>query len=285
MSVGILLVATGEKYVQEAIPLVESIRLHMSDIPIHVVTDVETNIPDNLFDEVDRADVDFSDIPADKRGFMFRDYALTRSKFDRTVHIYTDTYIGTSLYEVFHGLSRFELIVGAAPARVDSYGDSSIPYSKQDPGSYLVIPRINCGFIAYTRKLVEKEFFEKWINLYRMGIEAAERRNRPKYSDQSEFRKLLWNSDVNFQIMPPEFNFRTGAPQYLDGHVRIAHGRPPMGRENLMAFINSFTGRRLYVPYKELIFQSENGDWESISYDEWHEQEKNNTCHRKIAVA
>ena len=129
MKAGVLLVATGEKYVNEVIPLVESIRRHMPDIPIHVVTDTETNIPDGIFDDIQRKTFDLNGIPDNKSGFLFRDSALKCSKFEYTVHIDTDTYVGAPFYEVFHGLHRFELLVGAAPAKIDNYGDVSIPFS------------------------------------------------------------------------------------------------------------------------------------------------------------
>ena len=70
MKAGVLLVATGEKYVNEAIPLVESIRRHMPDIPIHVVTDTETNIPDGIFDDIQRKTFDLNGIPEQKWFFV-----------------------------------------------------------------------------------------------------------------------------------------------------------------------------------------------------------------------
>ncbi len=279
MNAGVLLVATGEKYVNEAKPLVKSIRRFMPDIPIHVVTDLQTDIPEGLFDSIDRADIDLSDLDSKHRGFMFRDIALTRTPFDYTVHVDTDTLLGAPVYDVFHGLKqRFELMVAAAPAKVGKFGDDSIPFEEQEDSSFMVIPRINCGFISYRKSIVESGFFDKWVKMYRDGIPAAIRRGRTKFSDQSLFRRLLWESDINFQIMPPEYNLRTGAPQYLDGPVRIAHGRPPMGRENCMNFINSFTGRRLYVPYLELVHQVEGekarkNQWHRSSYKDWEQSQ------------
>jgi len=274
---GILIVATGDKYVKEAQPLVASIRRCMPDVPIAVATDLVTSVDENLFDMVDRAEIDLSDVPPRHHGFMFRDYALMRTPFDYTIHIDTDTIFGSSAYELFHALKRFELLVVAAPAKLSGYGISSEGMPSEENVSIPVVPRVNCGFMAYRKSAITSGFFDHWIELYRNGIDRAERNGRTKYSDQSVFRQAIWNSDINYQVMPPEYNFRTGAPQYLDGPVRLAHGRPPMGRELLIEYVNSFEGRRLYVPYREMIYQAQDPegkkmDFSPLSYTDWLEK-------------
>jgi len=272
---GILIVATGEKNVAEAMPLVASIRQYMPDVTLAVVTDLTTPIEEGLFDIIDRADMDLSDVPSNHHGFMFRDYALMRTPFDYTVHIDTDTIFGASAYELFHALKRFELLVAAAPAKVKGYGVSSDNMATEDMVSFPVVPRVNCGFMAYRKSAITSGFFDHWIELYKKGIGYAARNGRPKFSDQSVFRTAIWDSTINYQMMPAEYNFRTGSPQYLDGLVRIAHGRPPMGRELFMKYINCFEGRRLYVPYKEMIFQAEDTNWNrkavltTLEYQTW----------------
>jgi len=255
---GILIVATGEKYVAEAMPLIASIRQYMPDVPLAVVTDLTTPIPEGHFDP-------------NHHGFMFRDYALMRTPFDYTIHIDTDTIFGGSTYELFHALKRFELLVAAAPSKVRGYGVSSDTMA---------------GFMAYRKSAVTSGFFDHWIELYKKGIDYAAKNGRPKFSDQSVFRRAIWDSTINYQMMPPEYNFRTGSPQYLDGLVRIAHGRPPMGRELFMQYINSFEGRRLYVPYREMIFQAEDTNWNrkavltTLEYQTWLKE--NNLSKPKI---
>jgi len=269
MKSGILLVATGKKYIEEGKPLIKSIRHYMPEVRVHLVTDAVTEFDDSLFDSHDRFDVDLSTYSEKFRGFLFRDLALERSPFDFTVHMDCDTILGAPLYEMFHALQRFELIVGAAPAKVRGYGNSSssLPENCETP-SVPVVPRINCGVIGYRKNCVEDGFFKAWTEMYIKGMEPAMRKGRTKFSDQSVFRKMIWNSGVNFLLLPPEFNFRTGAPQYLEGPVRIAHGRPPMGREKLISFVNSSEEQRLYVPYKSMIVRT-NTEWKEISITDY----------------
>lgn len=285
MNCGILLVATGEKYVNEALPLVSSIRHYMPDVKIAVITDESTKIDESIFDIVERPPINLDDVPANHHGFMFRDYALTLTPFDYTLHVDTDTIFGHACYEIFHGLKRFDLLVAGAPARVRGFGEDSNRLPQSDVASIPIVPRINCGFIAYRRRLITSGFFKQWIELYKNGIAGAARKGRTKFSDQSVFRRAIWNSDVNYQLMPPEYNFRTGAPQYLDGFVKIAHGRPPMGREIFIEFVNSFEGRRLYVPYRELICHDEEKIWPSISYTEWLSKSQFSRPAKKVQYA
>ncbi len=254
-SCGILLVATGEKYVEEALPLVRSIRTHHADVPVHLISDSDTSVPSGMFDGVTHFDPDIQDLPPRHQGFMYRDLALELTPFDRTLHIDCDTIIGAPVYELFHALSRFELVVGAAPAKVSTFGFASERLPEETDKHAMVIPRINCGMICYHKKIIEQGFFSEWVKLYRQGIEPAARRGRVLFSDQSVFRKHLWQFRLNFMISPTEFNFRTGAPNYLDGAVRIAHGRPPMGRQKFIEFINEIQTPRLYLPYQTLTFR------------------------------
>lgn len=256
--------ATGDKYVDEAIPLIASIRQFMPDVLIHFVTDEATTIADGLVDSVDRLDVDLSDYPQQFRGYLFRVLSLQRSPFERTVHMDCDTILGTSIYEMFHALQRFELLVGAAPMKLLTYGNSSemLPEDCDKP-SVPVVPRINVGVIGYNRSCMESGFFAHWCKLFKHGMAPATKKGRTKFGDQSVFRKAIWETNVNFLLLPPEFHLRTGAPQYLHGKVRIAHGRPPVGREKLIAFVNSYTEQRLYLPYQSMMIKRSN-NWVNV---------------------
>ena len=264
MRSGVLLVATGKKYVEEALPLIQSIRSFMPDTDIHLITDIDTEFDDSLFDSHERIKFDLEKYPTQFRGFLFRDLALEKSPFDYTIHMDCDTILGSAVYEMFHALQRFELVVGAAPAKIRSYGCSSNTLPERCKiQSIPVIPRINCGVIGYNRSLIDSGFIKLWAKLYIQGMEPAIRKGRNKFSDQSVFRKTLWESRVNFLLLPPEFNFRTGAPQFLEGPVRIAHGRPPMGRETLIEFVNCTEEQRLYFPYRCLHVR-QGRDWATI---------------------
>jgi hypothetical protein len=261
-SSGILLVVMGEKYVAEGLPLVASIRRHMPDCPIHIVSDLATDASPLAPDSLDRWDVSSIETGMERRhrGFYLRDLALTRTPFKRTLHIDCDTILGAPCYEIFFALNRFNMAAVPAAPKVHGYGDSSEKLPEDDGlGAVAIVPRVNCGVIAYHKRAVDMGFFDYWLKIYKSGMARATRLANPVYSDQSMFRRAVWETKVDILMMTPEYNFRTGAPQYLDGPVRIAHGRPP-NRPAFIDWINSSTDRRLYIPYRALIFRK-NGEW------------------------
>lgn len=260
MEDGILLVATSQKYIDESRPLVASIRRFMPDVHVQLICEPDTPVETGLFDSCQRIDFDTPNhVTPRYSGFLKRDMALELTPFERTVHIDCDTILGAPIYEMFHALTKFELLITPAPSRVHSYGEASaiLPQEKQLPKSR-VVPRVNCGMISYRKSAIEKGFFKRWMELYVDGIEQAERKHRIHYGDQSKMRQMLWETDLSTCFMSPEYNFRTGIYQFLDGPVRIAHGRPPIPMKRLITFVNSTTERRAYVPYKGMIFFRKN---------------------------
>lgn len=272
MDDGIVLVATNQKYIDESRPLVESIRRFMPDVHLQLICEPETPVEAGLFDSCQRIVFDIPEqVEPRYSGFLKRDMALELSPFARTVHMDCDTILGAPLYEMFHALTKFDILIASSPSRIHSFGEAStvLPQEKQLPKSRIV-PRVNCGMISYTKNAIERGFFKHWIDLYIDGIESAERNNRIHYSDQSKMRQVLWETDLNTCFMSTEYNFRTGNYQFLDGPVRIAHGRPPISRQRLIDFVNSTHERRAYIPYKGMVFYRNNDHRDIQIYRKWH---------------
>ena len=64
-----------------------------------------------------------------------------------------------------------------------------------------------------------------------------------------------------------------------------------MGRERLMQFVNNIsTGRRLYLPYKELTYYSNNeysnrlAKIVNVTYEDWNKEVEENQINSNIAA-
>jgi hypothetical protein len=65
--------------------------------------------------------------------------------------------------------------------------------------------------------------------------------------DQATFRVALYESDVRFTVLPPEYNCRITFPTYVHGPARILHGRRPDPSE-VERQLNGTSGPRVHVP-------------------------------------
>jgi hypothetical protein len=71
--------------------------------------------------------------------------------------------------------------------------------------------------------------------------------DRGTVGDQATFRVALYQSEVRFTVLPPEYNCRFVFPAYVQGPVRILHGRGP-DLEGVERQINEVSGPRVFVP-------------------------------------
>src|SRR5215216_6245967 len=100
MNVGIVYVATGKKYIEEATLSASSVKRWMPGVPITVFTDQSS--AGSCFDTV---------VPVTSCGDGFKDKVLfmAQSPYDRTLFLDTDTYLCGSVQELFDLLGHFDL--------------------------------------------------------------------------------------------------------------------------------------------------------------------------------
>ena len=197
---GVIYVASGQRYVDEAAVSAKSLKKHMSDVPIHLHTDLPA--APEVFDAV-------SQITDCRYNCYDKVPPLLNSPFEKTVFLDTDTYIADSFYEFIDLLDRYDFLMCHTPVR--------------DPNPIAGVPscftEFNTGMLAFRQNERSRKVLEQWLKLYEeMGHKA----------DQPAFRKALWDSpEIRTYILPPEYNFRTIFPGFLGGgsRVKIIHGR------------------------------------------------------------
>lgn len=204
---GFVYVATGKKYLDEAIFSVAHLKKHHPDVPIAVYTDE----PDYI--KAKSSDFDHI-IVVDKPFFSWRDKLLMRNTpFEKTIFVDTDTLCIMPMYELFDLLDNFEMLINSNAEGYQNQIDNKYTNS--------AFPEFNTGLICFRKSLLmEKKFFERWEELY-VKYESIK---LPE--DQVSFRVLISTGLIKYCWIPAAYNFFIYFPAYTAIPVRLMHGRP-----------------------------------------------------------
>ena len=220
---GFYYIATGSSFVDEACRSAARIRELMPGIPIALASDIQG--PRELFNH------QFS-ITEPKFNFSDKVGPLLWTPFERTVFLDTDTWICEPVPELFSILDRHDIAMAHAPMRFTAA--STVPAT---------FPECNSGVIAYRMNDRTRSLFVFWEKLYRERFAST-----GVIDDQPSLRDALWQSDVSFAALPPEYNFRFIMPSFAGrGTVKILHGRHA-DHAALSAALNKSASPRIFLP-------------------------------------
>lgn len=222
---GILYIAAGPRHFGEMLQSAQSVRRCHPELPMALITD-QPPPQLNLFDEI---------LPLENPRYSFIDKIapLARSPFERTVFLDTDTLVCHPIDDLFELLEKFEFAVSHAPLRHDR------PFVTPN-----CFTELNTGVIAYRKTPGVLRLLEEWLRLYEEEVAATGKMD----SDQPAFRQALWESDIRFYLLAPDYNLRTVMPAASGrGHVRILHGRAP-DMQRVARWVNSKGSIRVFLP-------------------------------------
>ncbi|MDY6774155.1 MAG: hypothetical protein SVS85_03045 [Candidatus Nanohaloarchaea archaeon] len=215
--------ATGAEYYKEACVSARSLKENNADIHVTVFTDQEKE--ENSFDAVEH-------IPSHDYPFLDRITYFLESPYEQTLFLDTDTYVTGDISAVFEQLEEYNVLAAHAPLRhsTTSHFESDVPES---------VPEFNCGVIAFDSGREVQQLFETWRELYGDHLDEG-------MNDQPFFREAMYKSDADVGVLPPEYNCRFIYPGYVEGEVRILHGRHPK-LEEMAEVMNADTHRRVFT--------------------------------------
>lgn len=207
---GILYIAIGSEFVEEAKLSAESVRNNMGDIPITIVTDSDVNSA--LFDKVIKA-------KDPKKDFKNKIKYIRKSPYERTLFLDTDTYVDDDVSELFDILNRFDMGMALSPYR--SYRGALETEEGELKISNLpdCFPQYNSGVIVFKSNDRVGKLFDAWKEI---GYSKDEKKNT---GDQISFMEATYLSDVRYLTLPREYNFRYRNSKDVVGNVKIFHGR------------------------------------------------------------
>jgi hypothetical protein len=238
MDRGVIYVAFGQEYLSEVLVSAASVKRHMPDLPITVFCDREVARPD--VDQIIAVEPDASFF-----GCAAKIPHIAASPYEQTLFLDSDTYVCADLAELFALLDVFDLAAAHAPSRA-IYEVEGVPDS---------FPEFNTGVILFRRSPEMRQVLSDWADLYLRHLERDDRgalrwlqpadRRWHRLNDQGAFREALYRSNLRVATLPPEYNCRFTAPGFVDGPVRILHGRGA-DLSRVAAEINAITTRRGY---------------------------------------
>jgi hypothetical protein len=203
---GVLLIATGDRYRAAACRTAESVRRVSPMLPIALQTDQPADAPPGLFDQVTAIPDGHARSKVD---------CLARSPFERTLYLDTDVRVLEDVSELFNLLDRFDVALAHAHAR--NRKQTRQCWRLELPDCF---PQFNTGVMLLRRNAAVLQLLEQWSAAYR---EAGFRK------DQVTLRELLWRSELQLYVLPPEYNLRYLRYAYVwaetEARPRILHLR------------------------------------------------------------
>lgn len=225
VSKGVVYIAGGQAYIDEAKKSATSLKEHNPDLPITIFAD--RSVDYDIFDDIIRIE-GFIDDPGDS--------ILTPDmiQYDLNLYLDTDTYICSDIEDVFDVLDRSDIGVAHNPGRnwwaKDVYDRLAIDI----PDSF---PEYNTGVVAYRDSEPVRELFDNWKSIYH---DLDHTHNQPA------FRATLYRSDLNIATLPQEYNFMVEYVGFASGKVKILHaGSSPRDLSEFERVINDDIGRRV----------------------------------------
>jgi hypothetical protein len=222
---GIVYVATGSKYIAEALVSARSARAVMPSIPITIFSDSPLESPHDV-ENVVISDPIF--------GYGDKVKYLSKTPYDKTLFLDTDTMMVDGVLECFRLLDRFDLLVAHDALRVNI----------EEPTIDRVFPELNTGVVFFRRTGETLDFLSKWLAAH----EHACRDRRCQVADQLTFRRELFDSKLRFYVLPPEYHCMTWEAAYLHDRAKILHGRNDLSLGQIARDVNEIAGPRIFKP-------------------------------------
>lgn len=239
VSQGIIYVATGEKYIAEALSSAETVKAFAPQIPITLFTDV--SFEHELFESV---------VLLDSVAYNTSDkiLGLIATPYERTLFLDTDTCACFGFDDLFDLLDSFELAAAYVPANLPNRRTVNIDaYVKHPAPSSFV--ELNTGILLFRKNEKFDRLCQEWLATYQ-----SLRKQLGQLSDQSIFRHLIYHSNIRFTTLSPEYHFRylTGTiinGEALAGPVRFVHTRAykSVGIQRFQEILNTPHSKRIVV--------------------------------------
>lgn len=222
---GFLYIAVGEDFLKEALISAQNLARVMPNYPIKLVTHRE--VDKEFIDEVEI--VEELDECSEKPLNMHIPY-------EKTIFLDMDTIVEGRIDELFEILDNFDLALAHNPTK-HYEKNSSVPEG---------FPQHNTGVMALKKSSEAQKMLEDWRDEYSCSDKL----------DQTSFRKVLYESECRFTVLPSEYNCRFNRMGFLEGEVKVFHGRLTSIEEGVTRRIdvgsainqlNSYTGKRCFM--------------------------------------
>lgn len=227
---GVIMAATGERYMAMARNAAESVKRHSPALPIHLYADADASAP--CFDRVTRLERPWRRSKID---------AMIAAPFERNLFLDADVFVVADVSDVLETLDRFDISLAHDQERNSRHATTN--WRREFPASF---PQFNSGVIAYRRSDAVLALLRAWRDAVRED---------DLQRDQGALRELLWYSDLRIATLPPEYNLldmssvwrlsgTSLAPRVIHHHS-IHHGSQRGVAESVEDLLGSSTSRAI----------------------------------------
>jgi hypothetical protein len=215
-SKGVLYIATGKKWLDEAEYSVASLKRHMPNVQTALVTD--TPLENTQFDQV-------IVVPKCEYVWRFKIEHMKSSPFDYTVFLDTDTYVVQDFSELFEMLTHFDMGMVWENAQVHNKPLHVHPHM---PDYFF---GFNTGVLAFRKTEGVVQFIDRWLQRLE-EYKRTEPGNSPLLvHDQPAFHEVLLASPIRFLVLPNSYNFNVWKVGLARKPAKILHTRPVLRAE------------------------------------------------------
>jgi len=195
MKQGIVYTAVGKKkYIDQAQLSAKSAKRFQPEIHVTLVTDMPSEEKLDFIDNV--VEIENLNVPGNQK-MIYKLLAHLKTPYDYTLALDSDTYILDNISEMFDVLKRFDLAICHGHNRFVRYS-RALEYKVALPEIPYAFAEINSGVILYKKTEQTTKFFQDVLSLYKQ---------KQYWSNQTSIREMLWKSDLQFYILPREYNF------------------------------------------------------------------------------
>ncbi|MFH7027671.1 MAG: hypothetical protein ACHBN1_20300 [Heteroscytonema crispum UTEX LB 1556] len=241
MRKGVVYIASGKKFIDEARQSASSLKDRMPELNITIISD--DKVEDKCFDK-------WIFLKKTENVKLYKIAGMPHSPYEHTLFLDTDTYVCSDLSEIFTLLQKYDIGVAQAELRAGKnlLGESYNYQQSIDCDGRFIFPIYNSGVIIYKKSPEIEKFFKDWFSL----AEQQMQEKGTKYGDQPSFQLSLHKSNLREVVLTPEYNCRFVFPVCVSGIVKILHGRHP-DLPAIAKEINSEISTRLFHPRWGLI--------------------------------
>ena len=196
---GVLYVADTRRYLNEAKISASQLKKINPSLSVAIATPFSTSFNWNHT-------INTEEFP---RGFEHKILGIMHSPYTKTLFLDTDTYVLSDITGLFDLLDKFEMGFSV------NHNRSAMDIKGVPPE----FPEYNTGVLLFHNNQKFTDFCidwrEKFINMQK----------RENIHDQPAFRQTLWQRNVNYVTLPPEWNLMIRYPVHVKNEVKIAHSR------------------------------------------------------------
>ena len=212
---GVIYIATGKRYVDEALVSAASLKKHIPNLPITLFTDVD--VKSKYIDNV---------VKINNPKYTFEDKVryINKSPYDYTIYLDTDTYLCDDVSELFDLFDKFDMAIARFPMEEGSNINGI-------PKSFVLL---DTGIILFKKSSKTKKFFLNWAKLYQSVKKGSVnlgfiKKNKSQWikkgiHDAPIFSKIIYNSKIRFTTLTKGYYFR-GKCGFVNSKVKIIHYR------------------------------------------------------------